>query len=294
MADISAKLVKELRDRTGAGIMDCKRALTETDGNIEKAIDVLREKGVAKAAKKSGRIAAEGLADILINGNKAVVLEVNSETDFVAKNAEFKQLIRTLGEHLLKNEPASVDEALGQKIEATGETITDYINAAIAKIGEKISLRRFTVLHRNDNEHFGAYLHMGGRIASLTKLSGGDEETAKDIAMHVAAIKPRYLSENDIPSEEVAHEKEVLTQEALGEGKPANIVEKMVAGRLNKFFKEICLVDQPFVKDGDVTVRNYLKTKNAEVTAFVRYEVGEGIEKKEENFAEEVKAQMKQ
>ncbi|RYM07157.1 elongation factor Ts [Sporolactobacillus sp. THM7-7] len=294
MAAISAKLVKELRDLTSAGIMDCKRALTETDGDIKKAIDVLREKGVAKAAKKSGRIAAEGLAAIRIDGDKAVALEVNSETDFVAKNEEFRQLIDTLGAHLLKNEPASSEEALKQNLEGTNGTVADYINGAIAKIGENISLRRFAVLHKTANETFGSYLHMGGRIASLVKMTGGDEETAKDIAMHVAAIKPRYLSEKDIPADVVSHEKDVLTKEALGEGKPANIVEKMVAGRLKKFFKEICLLDQPFVKDGDVTVKAYLKNKNAEVVSFVRYEVGEGIDKKEENFAEEVKAQIKQ
>lgn len=293
MAEISAKLVKELRDLTGAGIMDCKRALTETEGDIKKAIDVLREKGVAKAAKKTGRIAAEGLTEIRISGNKAVALEVNSETDFVAKNTEFKQLIETLAEHLLNHEPSNVEEALKQDL-GNGETVADHINAAIAKIGEKLSLRRFTVLHKTDGEIFGAYIHMGGRIAALTRISGGDDGTAKDVAMHVAAIKPRYLTEKEIPEDVVAHEKDVLTQEALGEGKPANIVEKMVVGRLNKFFKEICLVDQPFVKDGDITVKNYLKSKNAEVSAFVRYEVGEGIEKKAENFADEVKAQMKQ
>ncbi|WP_100487709.1 translation elongation factor Ts [Sporolactobacillus pectinivorans] len=294
MAAINAKLVKELRDLTGAGIMDCKRALTETDGDIKKAIDVLREKGVAKAAKKSSRIAAEGLSEIKISGAKAVALEVNSETDFVAKNAEFQGLIDTLATHLLKEEPADVETALTQSLEGTGETVSEHITAAIAKIGEKISLRRFTVLHKNDDETFGAYLHMGGRIAALVKIKGGDADTAKDVAMHVAAIKPRYLTEKDIPEDVVAHEKDVLTKEALEEGKPANIVEKMIVGRLKKFFKEICLLDQPFVKDGDITVREFLKSKNAEASAFVRYEVGEGIEKKTENFADEVKAQMKQ
>ncbi|MFD2695926.1 translation elongation factor Ts [Sporolactobacillus shoreicorticis] len=293
MAAISAKQVKELRELTGAGIMDCKRALADAEGDIKKAIDVLREKGMAKAAKKSGRIAAEGLTEIKIDGNKAVALEVNSETDFVAKNAEFKALIDALAQHLLDNEPATVEEALTQKMTA-GETVADTITAAISKIGEKISLRRFSIVEKTNAEVFGSYLHMGGRIAALTKLSGADEAVAKDIAMHVAAIRPQYLKEDEIPSDVVAHEKEVLTQEALGEGKPANIVEKMVVGRLKKFFKEICLVDQPFVKDGDVTVKDYLKSKNADVLAFVRYEVGEGIEKKEDNFVDEVKAQMKQ
>lgn len=293
MAAISAKQVKELRELTGAGIMDCKRALAEADGDIEKAIDVLREKGMAKAAKKSGRIAAEGLAEIKIDGNKAVALEVNSETDFVAKNAEFKELINLIAQHLLDKEPATVEEALTQTME-NGETVADTITAAISKIGEKISLRRFAIVEKTDAEVFGAYLHMGGRIAALTKLSGNDDAAAKDVAMHVAAIRPQYLKEDEIPADVVAHEKEVLTQEALGEGKPANIVEKMVVGRLKKFFKDICLVDQPFVKDGDVTVSEFLKSKNADVLAFVRFEVGEGIEKKEENFADEVKAQMKQ
>jgi elongation factor Ts len=293
LAAISAKQVKELRELTGAGIMDCKRALAEADGDIEKAIDVLREKGMAKAAKKSGRIAAEGLAEIKIDGNKAVALEVNSETDFVAKNAEFQELINSIAQHLLDKEPATVEEALAQTM-ANGETVADTITAAISKIGEKISLRRFAIVEKTDAEVFGAYLHMGGRIAALTKLTGNDDAAAKDVAMHVAAIRPQYLKEDEIPADVVAHEKEVLTQEALGEGKPANIVEKMVVGRLKKFFKDICLVDQPFVKDGDVTVSEFLKSKNADVLAFVRFEVGEGIEKKEENFADEVKAQMKQ
>ncbi|GAY74577.1 translation elongation factor Ts [Sporolactobacillus inulinus] len=292
MAAISAKQVKELRELTGAGIMDCKRALAEAEGDIKKAIDVLREKGMAKAAKKSGRVASEGLAEIKIDGDKAVVLEVNSETDFVAKNAEFKALIDTLAQHILDKEPASVEEALTQKT-ASGATVNDLITSAISKIGEKISLRRFAVETKTDDQVFGSYLHMGGRIAALTKLTGSDETAAKDIAMHVAAIRPQYLTEDQIPADVVAHEKEVLTQEALGEGKPANIVEKMVGGRLKKFFKEICLVDQSFVKDGDVTVKEYLKSKNADVLSFVRFEVGEGIEKKEDNFVDEVKAQMK-
>lgn len=292
MAAISAKQVKELRELTGAGIMDCKRALAEAEGDIKKAIDVLREKGMAKAAKKSGRVASEGLAEIKIDGDKAVVLEVNSETDFVAKNAEFKALIDTLAQHILDREPASVEEALTQKT-ASGATVNDLITSAISKIGEKISLRRFAVETKTDDQVFGSYLHMGGRIAALTKLTGSDETAAKDIAMHVAAIRPQYLTEDQIPADVVAHEKEVLTQEALGEGKPANIVEKMVGGRLKKFFKEICLVDQSFVKDGDVTVKEYLKSKNADVLSFVRFEVGEGIEKKEDNFVDEVKAQMK-
>ncbi|WKB34843.1 translation elongation factor Ts [Terrilactibacillus sp. S3-3] len=295
MAAVTAKLVKELREKTGAGMMDCKKALVETDGDIEKAIDVLRKKGMAKAAKKADRVAAEGLSQIKINGNKAVALEVNSETDFVAKNDQFKQLIDTLAEHLLLSAPATVEEeALGQKLAGTDETVGEHINSAIAKIGEKISLRRFSLLEKADDEVFGAYLHMGGRIAALVKLSGADQTAAKDIAMHVAAANPRYLTREDVTADVVEHEKEVLKQQALNEGKPANIVEKMITGRLNKFFKEICLVDQPFIKDPDLTVKKYLANHHAEAKAFVRYEVGEGIEKKVENFADEVKAQMKQ
>ncbi|MFD2616862.1 translation elongation factor Ts [Terrilactibacillus laevilacticus] len=294
MAAISAKLVKELREITGAGMMDCKKALTETDGDIDKAVDLLREKGMAKAAKKADRVAAEGLAQVKVEGNKAVILEVNSETDFVAKNDQFVQLISTLADHLLKNNPSTVEEALSQNLEGQDQKVEEFINSAIAKIGEKISLRRFTIVDKADDENFGAYLHMGGRIAVLTKVKGGDESIAKDVAMHVAAVNPRYLSKDQVSQEEAAHEKEVLKQQALNEGKPEKIVEKMVEGRMKKFFQEICLVDQNFVKDPDVTVSKYLANNHASAEGFVRYEVGEGMEKRQENFAEEVKAQMKQ
>ncbi|WP_141603443.1 translation elongation factor Ts [Terrilactibacillus laevilacticus] len=294
MAAISAKLVKELREITGAGMMDCKKALTETDGDIDKAVDLLREKGMAKAAKKADRVAAEGLAQVKVEGNKAVILEVNSETDFVAKNDQFVQLISTLADHLLKNNPSTVEEALSQNLEGQDQKVEEFINSAIAKIGEKISLRRFTIVDKADDENFGAYLHMGGRIAVLTKVKGGDESIAKDVAMHVAAVNPRYLSKDQVSQEEAAHEKEVLKQQALNEGKPEKIVEKMVEGRMKKFFQEICLVDQNFVKDPDVTVSKYLANHHASAEGFVRYEVGEGMEKRQENFAEEVKAQMKQ
>ncbi|MBM7644375.1 elongation factor Ts [Scopulibacillus daqui] len=290
---ISAKLVKELREKTGAGMMDCKKALTETDGDIEKAVDLLREKGIAKAAKKADRVAAEGLAQIKIDGNKAVIVEVNSETDFVAKNEQFINLIDSIAKHLLSTTPATVEEALEQKLDGTDATVSEYINEAIAKIGEKISLRRFTILEKADNETFGAYLHMGGRIGVLTQLEGDNEAAAKDVAMHIAAVNPRYISQDQVPESEVAHEKEVLKQQALNEGKPEKIVEKMVEGRLNKFFQEICLVEQPFVKDPDMTVKKYLGDKGLTIKNFVRYEVGEGMEKREDNFAEEVKAQMK-
>lgn len=289
---ISAKLVKELREKTGAGMMDCKNALTEANGDIEKAIDLLREKGVAKAAKKADRIAAEGLTKVKVDGDKAVVLEVNSETDFVAKNEQFTSFVDEIADFLIKENPADVDDALAREF-AAGQTLGDRINEAIAKIGEKISLRRFTVLEKAANESFGAYVHMGGRISVLALLEGADQETAKDVAMHIAASSPKYVAREDVPEEEINREKEVLTQQALNEGKPANIVEKMVQGRLNKFFEEICLVEQAYVKDPDIKVKKYLADKNASVKRFVRYEVGEGIEKRQENFAEEVKAQLK-
>lgn len=290
---ISAQMVKELREKTGAGMMDCKKALQETDGDMEKAIDFLREKGIAKAAKKSDRIAAEGTTAILTEGNDAVILEVNSETDFVAKNEGFQTLVNELSSHLLKNKPASVEEALNQTMD-NGATVADHINAAIAKIGEKISLRRFKVMSKTDNDAFGAYLHMGGRIAVLTVLEGTtDSEAAKDVSMHIAALNPKYVSRDQVSQEEVEHERQVLTQQALNEGKPANIVEKMVEGRLGKYFEEVCVNDQAFVKNPDQKVRQFVESKGGKIREFIRYEVGEGIEKREENFAEEVMNQIK-
>lgn len=291
---ITAKMVKELREKTGAGMMDCKKALQETDGNMEKAIDFLREKGMAKAAKKADRIAAEGLAHVEVKDNTAVLLEVNCETDFVTKNDEFKQLLSDIGKHLVEEKPSTVEEALSQKMQDSGDTLEDYITAAVAKIGEKISLRRFTVLTKTDNDAFGQYLHMGGNIGVLTLLEGtNDEVVAKDIAMHAAAINPRYISRDEVPEDEVNREREVLKTQALNEGKPEKIVEKMVEGRLGKFFEEICLLEQDFVKDPDMKVKKYVADKGAAVKAFVRYEVGEGMEKREENFADEVMSQIK-
>ncbi|BBW96660.1 translation elongation factor Ts [Geobacillus icigianus] len=290
---ITAQMVKELREKTGAGMMDCKKALTETNGDMEKAIDWLREKGIAKAAKKADRIAAEGVAYIAVEGNTAVILEVNSETDFVAKNEEFQALVKTLAAHLLKQKPASLDEALGQTMD-NGSTVQDYINEAIAKIGEKITLRRFAVVNKADGETFGAYLHMGGRIGVLTLLAGSaSEDVAKDVAMHIAALHPKYVSRDEVPQEEVAHEREVLKQQALNEGKPEKIVEKMVEGRLNKFYEDVCLLEQAFVKNPDVTVRQYVESNGAAVKQFIRYEVGEGLEKRQDNFAEEVMSQVR-
>ncbi|MDM5198894.1 translation elongation factor Ts [Fictibacillus enclensis] len=291
---VTAQMVKELREKTGAGMMDCKKALTETNGDMEKAIDFLREKGIAKAAKKADRIAAEGLTSVVVEGNKAVILEVNSETDFVAKNESFTALISVIGKHLLEADVATVDEALASTLKSENTTVAEYLNNAIAKIGEKISLRRFQIVEKGENAAFGAYLHMGGRIGVLSVVEGTtDEAVAKDVAMHVAAVNPRYISRDAVSEEEVAHEREVLTQQALNEGKPENIVAKMVEGRLGKFFEEICLNDQSFVKDPDQKVGKYVASKGGKVIAFVRYEVGEGMEKREDNFAEEVMSQVK-
>ncbi len=290
---ITAQLVKELRERTGAGMMDCKKALVETDGDIDKAIDLLREKGIAKAAKKGDRIAAEGLTSIVVKGNDAVILEVNSETDFVAKNEGFQVLVKELAEHLLANKPESVEVALEQTL-ANGTKVEEHINAAIATIGEKLSLRRFQVATKTDADAFGAYLHMGGRISVLSVLEGTtDEETAKDVSMHIAALKPKYVSRDQVDASELDHEREVLTQQALNEGKPEKIVAKMVEGRINKFYQEICVNEQDFVKNPDVKVGQFVESKGGKIKSFVRYEVGEGIEKRAENFAEEVMAQVK-
>ena len=288
---VTAQMVKELREKTGAGMMDCKKALTETNGDMEKAIDFLREKGIASAAKKGDRIAAEGLTYVVADGNNAVILEVNSETDFVAKNEAFQNLVKELAAHLLANKPATVEEASAQTI--NGVTVADYINAAIAKIGEKLSLRRFTLLSKTDNDAFGAYLHMGGRISVLTVLEGTTEaDAAKDVSMHIAALRPKYVSRDQVSQEEVEHESQVLTTQALNEGKPEKIVEKMVEGRLGKYFEDVCLLDQTFVKNPDQKVRQFVESKGATVREFVRYEVGEGIEKREDNFAEEVMNQV--
>ena len=287
---VTAQLVKELRDATNLGILDCKKALEATNGNIDAAIDWLREKGIAKAAKKESRIAAEGLANIYVSGNKAVILEVNSETDFVAQNEDFKKMVASIGEAVLNSDAKTVEEA--NSLEVNGQTISDYVVAMTAKIGEKLSLRRLEVVTKTDDEAFGSYLHMGGKIAALTVIKGQNEEVAKDVAMQAAAMKPEYTFEADVPEERVAKEKEVLKEEAMKEGKPAEIAEKMVQGRLQKFYKEICLEEQEFILDGDINVKTYVKNNGGTIKEMVRYEVGEGMEKREENFAEEVAKQM--
>ena len=293
MATISAKLVKELREKTGAGMMDCKKALTETDGDIDKAIDYLREKGIAKAAKKADRIAAEGLVHVETKGNDAVIVEINSETDFVARNEGVQELVKEIANQVLDTKAETV-EALMETTLPNGKSVDERIKEAISTIGEKLSVRRFAIRTKTDNDAFGAYLHMGGRIGVLTVVEGStDEEAARDVAMHIAAINPKYVSSEQVSEEEINHEREVLKQQALNEGKPENIVEKMVEGRLRKYLQEICAVDQDFVKNPDVTVEAFLKTKGGKLVDFVRYEVGEGMEKREENFADEVKGQMK-
>ena len=290
---ISAKLVKELREKTGAGMMDCKKALTETDGDMDKAIDYLREKGIAKAAKKADRIAAEGLVHVEINGNEAAIVEINSETDFVARNEGFQNLVKEIANQVLATKAESVEALMETKFE-DGKTVDEKMKEAISTIGEKLSIRRFAVRTKSDNDAFGAYLHMGGRIGVLTVIEGtNDEAAAKDVAMHIAAINPKYVSSDQVSEDEINHEREVLKQQALNEGKPENIVEKMVEGRLRKYLQEICAVDQNFVKNPDETVEAFLKSKGGQLTDFVRYEVGEGMEKREENFADEVKGQMK-
>lgn len=290
---ISAKLVKELREKTGAGMMDCKKALTETDGDIDKAVDYLREKGIAKAAKKADRIAAEGTTFVASKGNDAVILELNSETDFVARNEGFQNLVKEMADHILDVKPADVDALNASKL-SNGQTVEEKMNEAISTIGEKLTLRRFTLKTKTDNDSFGEYLHMGGRIGVLTVVEGStNEEAAKDVAMHIAALNPKFVSRDQVSDEELAHEKEILKQQALNEGKPENIVEKMVEGRMRKYLEEICAVDQAFVKNPDQTVAEFLKTDGGVLVDFVRYEVGEGIEKRSDNFADEVKGQMK-
>lgn len=290
---VTAAMVKELREKTGAGMLDCKKALTETNGDMQAAIDFLREKGIAKAAAKGDRIAAEGLTAVAVEGNKAALVEVNSETDFVAKNEKFQTLVNDVAKAVLASGATSVEEAHASEFVA-GKSLETHIQEEASTIGEKISLRRIAILEKADDAVFGTYLHMGGRIGSVVVIDGTTDETvAKDVAMHVAAARPLYATRDEVSAEEVDREKKVLTEQALNEGKPANIVEKMIAGRMNKYFEEICLVDQTFVKDADFKVGKYVESKGGRINSFVRFEVGEGMEKREENFAEEVMNQLK-
>lgn len=288
---IDAKSVAELRSKTGAGMMDCKKALTESNGDLEKAIDYLREKGIAKAAKKESRIAAEGLCQIKTDGNKAVILEVNSETDFVAKNEEFVNFVNYLADIILANDVETVEDVLA--IKDGSETVNEKLVALVAKIGEKISFRRFKKIAKNDDEVFGSYKHMGGKIGVIVTLKGANEEVAKDVAMQAAAMNPVALKRDGVPADMVEKESHIIKEQVMAEGKPENIAEKMVVGRLNKFYKEVCLEEQSFIKDSSLSVADYVKNNNGEVVAMTRFAVGEGIEKRQENFAEEVMSQVK-
>lgn len=291
---ITASLVKELRDQTGVGMMDCKKALTETNGNIEAAVDWLREKGIAKAGKKEARVAAEGLAKIFVKGNKAVMIEVNAETDFVSKNDEFKEMIDVIGDTILKSRAKNLDVEKAKELKLNDGTINDYITEKIAKIGEKLDFRRLAVINKEKDENFGTYLHMGGKIAVVTVVKGANEEVAKDVAMQAAAMEPKYVFASDVPEKEVEREREVLKEQAMNEGKTAEIAEKMVEGRLKKYFKEICLAEQAFIKDGDIDVAKYVTNNGGELKSMTRFKVGEGIEKRQDNFAEEVMSQIKE
>ena len=287
----SASDVKELREKTGAGMLDCKKALQESEGNMEKAVDWLREKGISKAAKKESRIAAEGLSEILVDGNKAVILEINSETDFVAKNAEFTNFVSLLAKVVLENCPKTMEEAM--ELPMGDGTVNSSLINLIAKIGEKISFRRFEIVEKNDNQVFGVYNHQNlGKINVITILDGDNSEIARDVSMHVAAMNPGYLSRSDVPEDVINHEKDVIKKQAIEEGKPAEIAEKMVNGRINKFYKEVCLLEQPFIKDPDLDVAGYAKANNMAVVKFVRFEVGEGMEKRNDDFASEVMSQI--
>ena len=286
---ISASMVKELREISGAGMLDCKKALEATNGNMEEAITWLREKGISKAAKKQTRIAAEGLAHIEIKGNKAVIIEVNSETDFVAKNQEFVNLVKTIASTIIDNNVSTVEEAL--KLKAGENTLEELIIDKTSKIGEKISFRRFEIVEKEDTEVFGTYSHMGGKIAVLTRLTN-NEEVAKDVAMQAAAMRPLYLTREDVPSEVLEKERTILKEQAENEGLDSSKIDMIVNGRINKYYEEVCLIDQPFIKENKQKVSKYVESNGSKIISFTRYEVGEGMEKREENFAEEVAKQM--
>ena len=292
---VTASMVRDLREKTGAGMMDCKKALTETDGDMEKAIEYLREKGITKAAKKSDRIAAEGLvlAYVSEDGKVGAAVEVNSETDFVAKNEEFKSFVEMVAKQVVENNPSDVDALLAEdSIEVSGKKVSEVLIDKIAKIGENLSIRRFVRFETTDGL-IEKYIHGDGKIAVLVNMKNADNELAKDVCMQIAAAKPEFLNEESVPAERLNKEMEILKAQAMNEGKPAEIAEKIVKGRIGKFYSEICLVDQEFVKNPDMKVKDLLKSKGAEIVEFARLEKGEGIEKKEENFAEEVMKQIK-
>jgi elongation factor Ts len=285
--------VKELREKTGAGMMDCKKALEACEGNMDKAVDWLREKGIAKAAKKESRIAAEGLCQIKVSGNTVVMVEVNSETDFVAKNEEFTKFVDYLVDEILNNDVKTVEDVLA--ITDGDETVSDKLVSLTAKIGEKISFRRFEKVEKNDDEIFGTYKHLGGKIGTIVILKGANEEVAKDVAMQAAAMNPVALKRDGVPADMVERESNVIKEQVKLEaaGKPENVIDKMVVGKLEKFYKEIVLEEQAFIKENKLSVSKYVSDNGGEILSMVRFAVGEGIEKKQENFAEEVMSQIK-
>ena len=288
---ITASMVKELREKTGAGMLDCKKALEANNGNIDASIDWLREKGISKAAKKADRIAAEGVAAILTKGNKAVIIEVNSETDFVAKNEKFMDMVNEILNVIIDSDVTTLEEAL--KLSTSEGTVEELITARTATIGEKLSFRRMEVVTKKDSEVFGDYIHMGGRIAVLTVIDGANEEVAKDVAMQAAAMKPLYVKSSEVPTEVLDKEKEIMKEQLLNEGKPAERIEGILVGKVKKYYEEVCLENQIFVKaENKETVAEFVKNNGGVITGMIRFEVGEGIQKREENFAEEVAKQM--
>ena len=291
--NITASMVKDLRTQTGAGMMDCKKALVEAEGDIAKAVDILREKGLSQAAKKASRVAAEGAVGSAVSedGKTGTILEVNCETDFVGTNEDFRNLAASIADQILAVNPADVEALLDSEI--AGKKVRDLVTEAVAKIGENISVRRFVRYESAEGKVY-SYIHGGGKIGVLVEMIGADDELGKDIAMQVAAANPSYLDRTQVSQAEIDHEKEVLAVEARNEGKPENIIEKMVIGRINKYYKEVCLVDQEFIKDGDLTISKLLKSKNASVVRFARYQLGEGIEKKQDDLAAEVAKQLNQ
>lgn len=291
--NITASMVKDLRTQTGAGMMDCKKALVEAEGDIAKAVDILHEKGLSQAAKKASRVAAEGAVGSAVSedGKTGTILEVNCETDFVGTNEDFRNLAASIADQILAVNPADVEALLDSEID--GKKVRDLVTEAVAKIGENISVRRFVRYESAEGKVY-SYIHGGGKIGVLVEMIGADDELGKDIAMQVAAANPSYLDRTQVSRAEIDHEKEVLAVEARNEGKPENIIEKMVIGRINKYYKEVCLVDQEFIKDGDLTISKLLKSKNASVVRFARYQLGEGIEKKQDDLAAEVAKQLNQ
>lgn len=290
---ISASLVKELREKTGAGMMDCKKALEATNGNIDEAIDWLREKGISKAAKKADRIAAEGIAAILVDGNTAAIVEVNSETDFVAKNVEFQELVQTVLKTIIASDAKTVEELNEVSVVAGEGTIAELVISKTATIGEKLSIRRFTKVVKGDEQSFGEYIHMGGKIAVLTLLNGANSEVAKDVAMHAAAMRPMYTRSSEVPTEVLDKEKDIMKEQLINEGKPADRIDNILVGKVKKYYEEVCLENQIYVKaENKETVSEFVANNGGTIDTMIRFEVGEGMTKREENFADEVAKQI--